>query len=291
MRSASVTRRGLTTTAAAALAAACSPLSLFNRFSPKDQGSRQVARDVAYGPGPRQKLDLYAPATPPEGGAPILTFLYGGSWDSGDRKLYAWAARAFASRGFVTAVPDYRLVPEVRFPAFVEDAAAAVAKAREAGVRWGGDPDRLVLAGHSAGAHIVMLLALDQRYLAASGLDPKSVKAAAGLAGPYDFYPFDVPASIAAFGQAPDPRATQPISFARADAPALFLAHGERDTLVYPRNSIRLAEAVRAKGGEAELKLYPALDHVQILLALSRPLRGKAPVLDDVTRFLHAHAG
>lgn len=286
-----MTRRGLFTTAAATLATACSPLSLFNRFSPQDSGVRRVAHDVAFGEDPRQRLDLWAPAKPAGVSLPLLTFFYGGSWESGDKALYAWAARALAARGFVVATPNYRLVPHVRFPAFVEDGAAAVAKARAIAARHGGDPERTLLAGHSAGAYIVMMLALDREYLAAAGVDPKAIRAAAGLAGPYDFYPFDVPASINAFGEAKDPLLTQPITFARGDAAPLFLGHGDKDTLVYPRNSLHLAEAVRARGGQAEVKLYPGLDHAGILLALSRTFRGKAPVLDDMTAFLHAHAG
>jgi acetyl esterase/lipase len=284
-----MTRRGLATTAAALLASACSPLALFNRFSPKDSAGRLGPADIAYGPDPRQKLDVYLPKA---GGdkAPVLVFFYGGGWDSGDRRYYSWVGRALAARGFVTVLPDYRLVPQVHYPDFIRDGASAVAKARALAPGLGGDPDRVLLAGHSAGAYIAMMLALDSAYLGAAGVEMKAVRAAAGLAGPYDFYPFDVPASINAFGHAPEPVLTQPVHWARADAPPLFLGHGDKDTVVRPRNSTALAEAMKAKGGEVEMKLYPGLDHVDIVLALSRPFRGKAPVLDDVTAFLHAHA-
>ncbi|HYF22449.1 MAG TPA: alpha/beta hydrolase [Caulobacteraceae bacterium] len=281
-------RRALLSAALAPLAAACSPLAAFNRLSPKDPARRQ-ASGLAYGDHPRQRLDVYSPRLHPETPAPVLVFFYGGSWDSGRRQDYAWVGQAFAARGFVTVVPDYRLVPEVVFPGFVEDAAAATAKAREIAPRFGGDPDRIVLVGHSAGAYIAVFLALADAYLRRAGLDPKAVRAAAGLAGPYDFYPFDVPSSIAAFGQAPDPRVTQPINFARADAPPLFLATGDKDTTVAPYHSQRLAAKQQALGAEAELKVYPGLDHVEIVLALSRLFRGKAPVLDDVTTFLKAN--
>jgi len=271
------------------MTSACSPLALFNRFSPKDAAGRLEARDISFGPDPRQRLDIYRPGRM-SAPAPVLVFFHGGGWDSGSKDLYRWVGRALAAQGFVVVVPDYRLVPQVRFPTFVEDGAAAVAKAREVAAVHGGDPQRLLLAGHSAGAYIAMMLALDAAYLGRAGVDRAFVRAAAGLAGPYDFYPFDVPASVAAFGQAPDPLATQPIHFARGDAPSLFLGHGGKDTVVRVRNSTALADAVRAKGGEADFKLYRDLDHVDIVLALSRPFRGKAPVLDDVAGFLHAHA-
>jgi acetyl esterase/lipase len=284
-----MTRRGLATTLAALMTSACSPLALFNRFSPKDAAGRLEARDIAYGPDPRQRLDIYRPRSA-GGPAPLLVFFYGGGWDSGSKDYYRWVGRALAAKGFVVAVPDYRLVPAVHFPAFVQDGAAAVAKAREIAAAHGGDAGKVLIAGHSAGAYIALMLALDAEYLRAADVDPASVRATAGLAGPHDFYPFDVPASVAAFGQAPDPLATQPIHFARGDAPPLFLGHGGKDTVVRVRNSTALADAVRAKGGHAEFKLYRDLDHVDIVLALSRPFRGKAPVLDDVARFLHAHA-
>ncbi|MBS0296564.1 MAG: alpha/beta hydrolase [Proteobacteria bacterium] len=284
-----MTRRGLATTFAALMTSACSPLALFNRFSPKDAAGKLEARDIAYGPEPRQRLDIYRPRRV-DRPAPLLVFFYGGGWDSGSKDLYRWVGRAFAARGFVVAVPDYRLVPHVHFPTFIQDGAAAIAKTQAVATQHGADPDRVFLAGHSAGAYIAMMLALDAAFLQAAGVGQVRVRAAAGLAGPYDFYPFDVPASVNAFGQAPDPQATQPIRYARGDAAPLFLAHGGKDTVVRVRNSTALADAVRSKGGQAEFKLYRDLDHVEIVLALSRPFRGKAPVLDDVVRFLQAHA-
>jgi acetyl esterase/lipase len=282
-------RRGLLASGVGALAlSACSPLALFNTFTPTDTGARRVVTDAPYGPDPRQKLDLYAP--PGARNLPLLTFVYGGSWDSGSKALYRWAALALASRGFVVAVPDYRLVPEVRFPAFIEDCAAGVARAAALAPDHGGDPTRLLLSGHSAGAYNAAMLALDRRYLEQAGVDPTRVRAFAGLAGPYDFYPFDVKSTIEAFGRAPDPSATQPIDFVRRDAPPLWLAAGEKDTTVRPRNSLVLGERERRAGGQAEVKLYPGLDHAALVLALSKPFRGKGPVLADMTDFLRRHS-
>ena len=271
----------------ALLAAACSPLQALNGADRvlSGGGVRQVADGVPFGADPRQRLDIYAP--PHAAHAPVLVFFYGGSWSSGRRQDYGFAARAFASQGFVVVIPDYRLVPQVAYPAFVEDGAAAVGwVARNIG-RYGGDPARLALGGHSAGAYVAMMLALDRRWLAAAKVDPAAVRAVFGLAGPYDFYPFDVAASIAAFGTFADGPDTQPINHIRADAPPAFLAHGDTDTLVRPRNSIRLSEALAAAGAPATLRLYPGLGHVEILTALAKPFRGKAPVVADVARFLH----
>ena len=272
------------------LAAACSPLSLFNSLAPRDP-ARIGPFGVRYGDGPRRRLDLYAPANPGGRRWPLLVFFYGGAWNSGRREDYGWVGQALASRGFVTAIPDHRLVPEVRFPGFVEDGAAAVAAARRLAARHGGDPDRILLAGHSSGAYIAAMLALEPRWLRAARVDPATVRAFAGLSGPYDFYPFDVAASIEAFGQAPDPRMTQPVNLDLSQAPPAFLGHGARDETVQLRNSRSLHRALATAGRAVELKVYETLDHKDVALSLSRPFRGKAPVLDDMTRFLHAHAG
>ena len=251
--------------------------------------ARRVARDVAFGPDPRQRLDVYAPvgvSSP----LPVVVFFYGGSWANGARSDYAFVGRSLAQAGFLAVVPDYRLVPQVRFPAFVEDGAAATACVRAHAAGWGGDAERIALAGHSAGAYIAAMLALDARFLRRAGA-PGPVKAWAGLSGPYDFYPFDVKAAQDAFGAFADPMATQPITFARGDAPPAFLAHGSADTVVRPRNSLRLAARLQAAGAAVEPHLYPGLDHKDLLLALTRSFRGKAPLRAEMTAFLHRRLG
>ena len=221
----------------------------------------------------------------------MVIFFYGGSWSSGYRQGYAFVGQALASRGFVTVLPDYRLVPQVRFPSFVQDGAAATAWVVRNIAGHGGDPGRIGLAGHSAGAYIAAMLALDRRWLGQAGVAPATIRCLAGLAGPYDFFPFDVTASQEAFGRFGDPRATQPINFARAGAPPALLAYGQSDDTVRPRNSLRLAEALRAQGSVATAKGYPGLDHIGIMTALSKPFRSRASVLEDMTGFLRAQLG
>ena len=268
-----------------ALAAACTPtLGAFNALAPRDPGARRVAENQAYGVGPRRKLDVYAPE---QGGErlPVVVFIYGGSWASGAKADYAFAGAALAAQGFLTIIPDYRLVPEVRFPGFIEDCAAAVRWVVDHAAEFGGDPSRIVITGHSAGAYNALMLALDATYLNEAGVAPSSVRGVAGLAGPYDFLPFDVDATRNAFGQAADLRSTQPVNFARADAPPLLLLWGDADTTVGPRNLRSLEAAMRAADGAVETKIYAGVNHVDIMLALSRPLRGRAPKLEDLTTF------
>ena len=285
-----MTRRGFLAPAAAVLAAACSPLGALNALGPRDGGVRRIATGVAYGDDPRQRMDVLAPTATPDRPWPVLVFFYGGGWDSGERVQYRWAAHALAARGFMVVVPDYRIVPTVRFPAFIEDAAAATARAGEMAGHWGGDPARLGVIGHSAGAHLAMMIALDRRYMAGAGA-PGLIKAAAGLAGPYDFLPLDVPASINAFGRAPDLTLTQPVTFVRPDAPPLWLGHGAEDEVVHAEDTTILCERMRAVGGRCEATLYPGLKHADLIATFSPLFRKKAPVLQDVTGFLRRELG
>lgn len=264
------------------IASACSPLKVFDAVVPKDGGVQLVVRDAAFGPDPRQHIDLYAPKTRPAGTLPVIVFIYGGSWSSGTKSGYSFAGRALASRGFLVAIPDYRLVPQIRYPAFLEDNAAAVRWVRANAARYGGDPDRLVLAGHSAGAYDAAMLAVDPRWL---GADRKAVRGLVGLAGPYDFLPFDGPVVQATFGAVRDPVSTQPVTYASADDPPAFLATGDKDTTVLPRNSDALAAKLTAVGVPVERRRYPGVGHAGLVTALAKPLRGRAPVLDDVVAF------
>ena len=244
------------------------------------RSTRRVARDLAYGAAPRQKLDIYAP----RGGAanrPVLVFFYGGNWDSGDRQDYAFAGRAFAELGYVAVLPDYTHTHERPYPAFMADGGAALAWVRTNIAGYGGDPARIVVAGHSAGAYIAVTLALDPHW-GATGL----IRAAVGLAGPYDFLPFDSPVTERTFRDAEDLEATQPVNFVRVDSPPLLLITGDADTTVRPRHSETLATRLRAAGGEAELVLYPGISHTGPLKALARPFRRHAPVLRDIADFL-----
>lgn len=260
----------------------CSTLTVFDTLVPKDRGGKLVASAIAYGTDARQRLDVYAPRASGTRDRPTVVFFYGGSWNSGSRTGYAFVGRALAARGFVVVIPDYRLVPHVRYPAFVEDGAAAVRWTLAHEHDYGGASGRVILMGHSAGAYIAAMLAVDKRWLEA---DHAAVKGLIGLAGPYDFAPFDVDASRAAFGNWPRPADTQPVTWAGAGDPPALLAFGAEDQTVRPRNSEALAARLRAGGVPVELRSYPKLGHVGLLLALARPFRGRASVLDDVARF------
>lgn len=250
------------------------------------EGAAQIANGVTFGKH-GQILNIWRDGDAKPKGAPVLIFYYGGGWVKGSADEYGWAARAYASKGFVVVVPDYRKVPQVRFPAFVQDAADAVKWTQDNIAKYGGDPNRIAIAGHSAGGHMVAMLALDPQWLAAAGA-PGAVKAAAGLSGPYDFYPFTGRA-IAAMGKWPRPAETQPLTYARKDAPPMMLITGTADTTVRPKNARNLFKRLTGVGAVIVEKEYPGLGHEDIAMALSLPFRGKASVLDDSSSFLMAN--
>jgi acetyl esterase/lipase len=268
---------------------AISPIRLINMLSWKDRGSRRVVEGVPFTPYGRLKLDVYAPRGQ-SGPLPVIVFFYGGGWTDGERGGYEFVGRALAALGYVVVVPDYRLVPEIEYPVFLEDCAAAVRFVTENAGAWGGDDRAVVLAGHSAGAYNAVMLALKPRLFEMSGLAGR-LRAVAGISGPYDFYPFDGPISQRVFGAWHEPLATQPVEYVRAGLPPFFLATGERDRLVYPRNTVALAERLRSAGGAVDEKHYGRLEHTMPMLALGRPLRFIAPVLSDLQRFLVSALG
>ena len=251
------------------------------------RGTEEVATAVPFGDH-GQTLDIWCPANDdPTKPRPVLIFYYGGGWAHGDRGAYAFAARAFAKAGFVVVVPDYRKVPDVRYPAFVQDSADAVKWTRDNIAGYGGDPDRIAVAGHSAGAYNAIMLAMDPRWLTAIGVDPHVIKAAVGLSGPYDFFPFDKKRSIDAFKGVADGPSTQPINHVRRDLPPIMLVTSTGDTEVRPYNAKNLARALEKVGAPVEFIEYDGLTHEDVAMALSRPFRDKAPVLADTVAFLN----
>ena len=158
--------------------------------------------------------------------------------------------------------------------------------ARDHVASFGGDPERIFLMGHSAGAHIAALLALDDRYLRAVGLDRSALRGIIGIAGPYDFLPFKEDVIRTLMGPAEGWPETQPINFVTGDAPPMLLLHGRRDATVGAGNTTRLVRRIHEHGGRVESRIYPHLDHRLIIGAFGRPLRFLAPVRRDVADFV-----
>ncbi len=249
----------------------------------------ELTASTQFGDASAQKIRIYAAAsnTKPR---PVIIFAHGGSWNSGDPDDYGFIARALAPEGFVIVLAGYRMHPDAVFPAMLEDTASAIAWTKANIAKHGGDPDQIILAGHSAGAYNVVMTALDQQWLSRAGLAQDSIKGVIGLAGPYDFYPFDSDSTKASFGPSSDPESTQPINFARGDAPPMLFIHGEKDTTVRPRNSRVLAEAITEAGGEANAEFFAEMDHARPLMVLASPYRRDPKVLNLIAEFARGTA-
>src|SRR4051812_3994870 len=273
-----------------AVMSACSPLAAVNALTPS--GTYALTENIAYGPAARNRLDVYEPRAgddglPPVTGYPVVVFFYGGTWTSGQRADYRFVGEALASRGIVAVIADYRLYPQLRYPDFLTDCASAVAWAVREAPRFGGDPKRLYVMGHSSGAYNAAMLALDARWLKAAGVSPSSLAGWIGLAGPYDFLPMTNVEAQPVFFHPEYPPGTQPIDYASNAAPRTFLAAGSKDDVVNPeRNTHQLADKLTAAGVAVTLKLYPDAGHATLIGAFSRLLRNVAPVLDDVAAFV-----
>ena len=195
---------------------------------------------------------------------------------------------AFASRGIVTAVADYRLYPKVRWPAFVEDAALAVALLHRQAAQYGGDPKRLFVSGHSAGAYNAVMLASDPKYLKAVGGDFSWLRGVIGIAGPYDFLPLQSDALIDIFHGANN-RDVLPITHVDGKRPAMLLIHGTADNTVGPRNTRSMAYTLKSQDSPVEKIYYKDVGHIGIILSLLPGFRGKTPLREDMLHFINAH--
>lgn len=256
-----------------------------------------VQRDVTYGPDPRQKLNIFTPEDAAENN-PIVFFIYGGTWNSGEKFYYDFVGGALAQNGFTVVIPDYRLFPAVKWPDFLNDVARAYAwtartlvdGAQQGNTEGQDTRRRLFVLGHSAGAHMAATLAFESKWVE-TYYDGVALKpdAFAGLSGPYTFNPTIDPLTKDAFATVQDLSHAQPATSVSAGDPPTLLLHGDKDTLVRSKNAVELKALLDESGVDASYKLIPGLNHVDTVSTLSWPLRSKGPVLDEVVAFFKRH--
>jgi acetyl esterase/lipase len=274
-------RRRLLRGAGALLALSATSACGFAPMLPTDGSlGSGLESDVAYGPLDQHRMTIYAHGA---GAAdrPVIVAFHGGFWQQGSRdegQMHLMASR-LAARGAVVALADYRKFPQVRFPHFVDDGALALAWMAENAHRFGGNPRRLIAMGHSAGAHIAVLNALDPRYLAPHGV---RLAGAVGIAGPYGTWFQRHPLVSGVFPEGTE-EASSPLLQARGDGPPLLLVGAGLDVICRPGDNTDLAEAVRAAGGEAESHIYALANHVSLMIP---PMPEALFTVGDITRFM-----
>lgn len=250
-------------------------------------GNASVRATISTGEHPSQKLIVWTSEqrNPDADPLPVLIFVHGGSWNWGDPADYGFVGRTFVPKGFVVVLAGYRLHPDAVYPAMLEDTARAIAWTREEIAQYGGDPDRITIAGHSAGAYNVVQTALERQWLGRHGISANDIAGVVGLSGPYDFFPFDSDSTKASFGDAGNPESTQPVNHVRADAPPMLLIHGEADDLVKVRNTRELSKRLEAAGGTVKAHFYAKKDHNAPLISLAAPWRSSRDVDELIAEF------
>ncbi len=238
-----------------------------------------------YGPDQRHNLDIYRPRGTNQSND-VIVFFYGGRWCDGNRATYRFLGKILSRQGYLVVIPDYRTFPQVRFPTFMEDSALVIKWTRDNISNLGGNPNNIIVMGHSSGAHMAALLLTNTSFLAAHDLRREHVRQFVGLSGPYSFNPLDYESTAEIFNTANDINLARPIKNVSGLEPPMLLIHGERDETVYPVNTLNLTKAVSDAGGQARSIIYPNLGHKGTLASMSQPLRWRAPVLRDVLGFL-----
>ncbi|MBY8965561.1 alpha/beta hydrolase [Algiphilus sp. NNCM1] len=286
--------RLLTVLMLSVLVTACSGLSLLNAVTP-DRGY-EAAANIAYASGEGRRLDIYAPKNLDQR-APVVVFFYGGRWSQGSKDEYKFVGEALSSRGIIAVVADYRKYPDVRMAGFMDDAAKAVAWVHDNISSYGGDAQKLFVMGHSSGAHMAALLALDDRYLDSAGMRTP-LAGFIGLAGAYDFLPIRAADLQDIFGPASRYPMSQPVNFAHGEAPPSLLIHSKDDATTVLSNASNLAQALRGKGAAVTTVFYESIkcspgvsSHACTVAVLARPFRTSIDVLDQITGFIEAQAG
>ena len=244
--------------------------------------------DLAYGQAPRQHLDIYAPRQ--AANRPVVIFWYGGSWVKGNKAEYRFVGTTLAEHGIVAVLPDYRLYPQVTFPAFDEDGALAVAWVEQHIQEFGGDPHHIVLMGHSAGGHTAAFLAFNHAFLQKYGADPGDISGLVGLSGTYVLVP-ETPTEHATFPAPYTAADWQPIRFVDSQSPPTLLLHGTDDQEVFPQEAIDLRDAMLRAHLRVELHLYAHRGHGDTVASFAPVMRWRTPAVRDTIKFIFGVAG
>ncbi len=239
----------------------------------------QPVRDVPYFRGPesdpvRHKLDLYLPKG--EKDFPVVFFVHGGAWFRGDKSflgVYQALGTFLARQGIGAVVINYRLSPAVRHPEHIRDVARAFAWTYKHIAEYGGRPDRLFVCGHSAGGHLVALLATDPSWLKAEGLTTTDIRGVIGISGVYDLTGLPERFAARVFGAGGDVlSAASPTRLARAGLPPFLLLYADKDFPGCGKEPAEaFAKALRAKGTKVATRQMTGSSHYKMVLSTVIP--------------------
>jgi arylformamidase len=233
----------------------------------------QVIESVGYGPHPAQAFDVYLPECA-GAAAPVLVFVHGGYWQSLDKDMFGFLARAYTSRGICFVALNYRLAPEVGMDDIIADVADGFAAVATRASGFGADPDRLYLAGHSAGGHLVTMLMV-QRW-ADRGLPADLIKGVCAISGLYDLEPIRRCYLNAKLGMTPEvARGASPVTHKPAQPSPLIVTYGGAEPGEFDRQQSELVRLWTALGVPCQVVPQPDGHHFDAVerLSLDGPLR------------------
>ncbi len=241
----------------------------------------KLSRDITYAEGKtedadKHKLDLYLPAGRTK--FPVMMFVHGGSWRTGDRSPYVPIGNRFAKVGIGVVIPSYRLAPANGYPAQIEDVAAAFAWTSKHIAEYGGDPGRIFIAGHSAGGHLVSLLALDPRYLKKYDLTPQTIQGVMSLSGIYDVR------HIGIFGADEQTRAAaSPLEYVNRKAPPFLITYCQWDYPGLPAQARAFDRSLRHNFVPSSLRFIPEENHISEIVHV---WKDNDPTAREMLRFM-----
>lgn len=228
--------------------------------------------NIPYYDGPdahseKHLLDIYRPHGVEN--APVYFFVHGGTWQFGNKEIHGFVGQRFARQGYVSVVINYRLTPEVIHPGHIEDVAKAFSWVYENIDQNGGNPDRIFISGHSAGGHLVALLALNEKYLEAEGLSTNLINAVLPISGVYDIASYPDGILAEAFTSDPEIRLdASPIAHVDEEQPPFLITYAEFDLITLNDQAEDLAAKLLEHGSDVEIHEIPLRTHTTILFRI-----------------------
>lgn len=278
-----------------ALLTGCSALDIVNTVS--KVYSINTKKNIAFSQeDKRLNYDLYYPKNPKKTNkkTAVIVFFYGGSWNRGEKSEYEFVGRCLASLGYIVAIPNYRLYPDVTYPAFLQDGAKAISALQKNLKNDEFIPfnpsEKIILMGHSAGGYNAAMLAMDDRWLHQVNINrEKTVAGLIGLAGAYNIYPIEVPEVKPVFHHPNYPEKSQPIDFAKqVKVPTLLLVPEQDELVSIERNSIKLSRALGQANRSNTVKTIKDTDHITLLGTLSPMLFFKGDSISPIKQFVES---
>lgn len=262
-----------------------SPIGMLNTLTPKDF---RVIHHLAYGQDDRQQLDLYIPMDDAVNQAPkpIILFIHGGSWQTGSKDEYLFVGESFSKAGYVTAIMNYRLAPQHKYPDYVQDTALALRWLTDHAHEYEANPEQMIVMGHSAGGFNAVEAVVNSQWLNEVNVPVSNIKAVVGIAGPYSFNFHNFDNAKDAFDSNTTPDAVMPDRHVRVDAPPHLLLVATDDVTVKADNAVKMAKALRDKNIPVQMQFIQGASHISIMATIATRLSWYKPTRHIILTYL-----